>query len=311
MAFAFQSSDFEMGRGREYWREMVSSHHVAVTPQFHDNSSFHAAMKIETWGGLQISETTCARISYIHGVPEMKRSTHDDFLCVLARSSGGTLETSGASLDFHAGDLLVYDTDQPYSLHYQGDARTISLRVPRPLMVSRLHTMSNRFAVLLDGTRPMARLAANLLENVAGLDGPADEARRREAQAPILDILRLAVAEHGEDEQRPTPGQANMLERVKKDLMQRIDDSDLDVETIARLNGVSTRTLNRLFASEGTTVMRWIWSQRLAGAYRAMSDGSIRQVTEAAFCFGFKDTSHFSRAFKREFNIPPSTLLTR
>lgn len=309
MAFAFQSSDFESGR--EYWRDMVSNHHVAVTPEFRDTENFHAAMKIENWGGLQISETTCSTISYLHGLREMRRSVHNDFLCVLALDSGGTLETSGRLLDFRPGDLLVYDTDQLYSLHYTGDARTISLRVPRPLMISRLHQADRHFAVRLDGSRPLARLAGNLLENVAGLEGPDDADRRREAEAPILDILRLAVTEHCDTDMRPTPGQANMLDRVKKDLMQRIGDSELDVDTIAQLHGVSARTLNRLFAAEGTTVMRWIWSQRLAAAYRAMSDGSIRQVTEAAFCYGFKDTSHFSRAFKREFNIPPSMLLAR
>eukprot|EP01032_Pedospumella_encystans_P034527 gene34527-39031_t len=61
----------------------------------------------------------------------------------------------------------------------------------------------------------------------------------------------------------------------------------------------------RLFATEGTTPGRWLWQQRLEASYRALAEGRVRQVSQAALEFGFTDLSHFSRAFKARFGRSP------
>ena len=68
---------------------------------------------------------------------------------------------------------------------------------------------------------------------------------------------------------------------------------------------MAPRTLNRLFAAESTTPIRWLWRQRLAASYKALAEGHVRQVIDAAFSCGFSDPSHFSRAFKAEFGLSP------
>ncbi|MER5171160.1 helix-turn-helix domain-containing protein [Thioclava kandeliae] len=311
MSFIFQTDDCLTGDKFDYWQNMISQHHVAVVSPFEGADGFRGWMKINDWGGLQFSDTKFSPIAYSHGVNEMRHSAHDDFFCVLALDSGGSFVNNTSAFEFKANDIVVYDTDQIYSIRFPKDARTITLRIPRPLMTSRIKDADRQFAIHLDGQNPLARLAAGLMLNVNDLTDLPDAQKCREAEGPILDILSLAVRDLHEDQSRPSAGQAAMLSRIKRELMGQLDDSDLSVVGIAMANGISPRTLNRLFASEGTTVMRWVWSQRLAASYRAMSDGSVRQVTEAAFRFGFKDSSHFARAFKKEFNITPSQLLTR
>ncbi|MNV99180.1 Transcriptional activator NphR [compost metagenome] len=88
-------------------------------------------------------------------------------------------------------------------------------------------------------------------------------------------------------------------------------DPDLDVIQIATAHHVAPRTLNRLFAADGTTAIRWLWQQRLDASYKALVGGNVRQVTEAALSFGFSDFSHFSRSFKKAFGVLPHTLVQR
>ncbi|WP_138468819.1 helix-turn-helix domain-containing protein [Poseidonocella sp. HB161398] len=311
MSIVFQTRDLATAERLDYWQAMVSRHHVAVSPEGAVAPDFEGRMKIDDWGGLQLSDTAFSPVAYRRGPREMKSCGRDDFLCVLNLGEGGVFEHNGGSFGFAAGDMVVYDTGQPYAIRFPRRSHTVSLRIPRPQVIARLPRADRQFALHLDGRRPLAQLAASLLKSASSLETLPDPQRCREAEAPILDVLCLAVKDVFGEDMRASPGQEQLLGRIKRRLKGQLEDCSLSVESIARAEGISPRTLNRLFAAEGTTAMRWVWQQRLAAAYRAMSEGSVRQVTEAAFMFGFKDSSHFTRAFKKEYGIPPSRLLLR
>ncbi|WLA44166.1 AraC family transcriptional regulator [Bradyrhizobium elkanii] len=55
--------------------------------------------------------------------------------------------------------------------------------------------------------------------------------------------------------------------------------------------------------------MRWLWQQRLAGAYQALAERRFSHVTDVALSFGFSDVSHFSRAFKAAFGRSPHQVM--
>lgn len=311
MGLAFHTDAGNRSQGLDYWREMVCRHHVAVTPSFSHGSEFNGRMRIDDWGPVQLSETSFSSVEYMHGTSEIRRSDRDDFLCVLNLEGTGIFERNCEAIQYRAGDLLVYDTSQVYALRFPEASRTISARIPRPLMMSRLPEADRQFAVHLSGDRPTTQIAAGLLRNAATLANLPNEARCREMGNSMLDFLCIAVKDKLGDELVPTPGQAMVLKRVKRYLLEQLGDCMLDVEKIAKAQGISPRTLNRMFAAEGTTVMRWLWKQRLSASYKALSDGTVRQVTEAAFRFGFKDSSHYTRAFKREYNLQPNKLVAR
>jgi AraC-like DNA-binding protein len=104
---------------------------------------------------------------------------------------------------------------------------------------------------------------------------------------------------------------ADLLGRVKKYLLDNLHDAELSIESIARANNVSERTLSRIFVAESTTPIRWLWQQRLAASYKALVDGNVRQVTDAALNCGFNDLTHFSRSFKRTYGKSPNSLVRR
>lgn len=315
MSIVFQTDQIAAPERLAYWHRMISQHHIAVTdcPAAPRTESlcgdFNGWSRISDWGGLQILQTRSTPVVYHHGTRQIREAERHDFFCVLIQSGGGAFEYNGNSTSFQAGDMLFYDTELMYTLRYPRSVETITLRVPRPLILARLQEADRQFAVRIDGTRPMGRLAANLIQSLTSMSDLPSDQRCREAEAPIIDVLCLAVKDSETGQMRPTPGQAQLLARIKKDLATQLEETELTLEGIALRHGISQRTLNRLFASEGTTVMKWLWSQRLSASYRAMSDGSARQVTEAAFRFGFKDASHFTRAFKREFGVAPSKVL--
>jgi AraC-like DNA-binding protein len=67
------------------------------------------------------------------------------------------------------------------------------------------------------------------------------------------------------------------------------------------------RYLYELFEGEDVAVSRWIQQQRLARIRRDLADPLQRAlpINTIAFRTGFKDLSHFSRVFHRQFGVSP------
>jgi AraC-like DNA-binding protein len=67
-----------------------------------------------------------------------------------------------------------------------------------------------------------------------------------------------------------------------------------------KLPGISVRYLYLLFQAEGTAPAHGILERRLKQASRLLADPrqAGRTITDIAFSVGFKDASHFTRAFK-------------
>ena len=80
-------------------------------------------------------------------------------------------------------------------------------------------------------------------------------------------------------------------------------------QQIARLCNVSLRTVQRHFARDfGQTISEWLRVYRLNQAYSRIIEGE--QVKIVAYDLGFKQLSHFSRAFKQVHGVPP-TMISR
>ena len=147
------------------------------------------------------------------------------------------------------------------------------------------------------------------VRSLARLDATQADDTARRLGASALDIFTTALeslednSEHRHDRER--------VARVKKYILANLHDAKLNLDTMAVAQNMAPRTLARLFAREGTTPIRWLWQQRLAASYKALAEGRIKQVTDAALTFGFSDLSHFSHAFKTTFGRTPQEVKRR
>ena len=81
----------------------------------------------------------------------------------------------------------------------------------------------------------------------------------------------------------------------------------MDPASAAAGAGISVRYANALLAEEGTSLLRLIQTRRLDQCARSLADPMQRNrtVSEIAFAWGFSDLTHFGRAFKKRFGLPP------
>ena len=85
--------------------------------------------------------------------------------------------------------------------------------------------------------------------------------------------------------------------------------SDLSIEEIAHYTGRSLATFKRDFKKiSSLTPEKWLIKKRLEKAYELMRTGK-KKVVEVYAEVGFRNPSHFSTAFKKEFGVAPTAII--
>lgn len=101
----------------------------------------------------------------------------------------------------------------------------------------------------------------------------------------------------------------DFAEPWKIDLLEFLNENyneDLTMEQIASLTGRSLATFKRDFKKiSNLTPQKWLIKKRLQMAYIKLKEEN-KKVQDVCAEVGFKNLSHFSTAFKRQYGVPPT-----
>lgn len=126
----------------------------------------------------------------------------------------------------------------------------------------------------------------------------------------ISDLVALAVGTNRDAaELASTRGlQAARLNAVKRWILARLWSPELTIDNAAAAIGVSPRSIQLLFRSDGTTFTSYVLQERLTLTYRRLSSPTLanRTIGDIAFGCGFGDLSYFNRCFRSAFGETPS-----
>jgi AraC family transcriptional activator of tynA and feaB len=203
-----------------------------------------------------------------------------------------------------AGDMILWDGLQPVDVEVVEPFVKRTLMFPRESVMAvcpRLAEVKALPALKQSGaTRLLARYVNALAHELPQLDGPESAA----AASAALELLRAAVepALPSSRSARRTALQAE----VRRYARTHLQDPSLGPESIARAHAMSVRALHALFEDAPESVATLVRRERLARCLEDLEQPNGGSITEIAFRWGFRDAAHFSRVFKREFQMTPS-----
>jgi AraC-like DNA-binding protein len=104
---------------------------------------------------------------------------------------------------------------------------------------------------------------------------------------------------------------AARLNAALSSISARFQEPGLRIATVAETQGISTRYLQQLLESSGTSFTAYINDLRLQRAFKLLTEHPERRIVEIALEVGFSDISHFNRLFRARFGDTPSGVRDR
>ncbi|HSV53080.1 MAG TPA: helix-turn-helix domain-containing protein [Burkholderiaceae bacterium] len=289
------------------WADVVCRTYVSVSCELREGQPFEAWLKARTFGITMLSDVGSTPIHYCRGTNEVRTAPSDDVQVLLVRDGHAIVSQGNRRCRLDAGDMALYDATQPFDLEFPERYSAITLKASRNQLIERLPAATDMTATAVRGSTRLGSLAASMIRECALLP-EQDTPHAMRVSASLLDVIAVAFESALSTVAPPPSRRHELLRHVQQTMREHLADPDFDIEEVCRRHGIAPRTLNRLFAEESTTAMRWLWQQRLEASRRALVEGRARNVTEAAYGAGFSDLSHFSRCFRQAFGVLPSTL---
>ena len=233
---------------------------------------------------------------------------HEDFFLVSVQLEGSCwIAQGGRETRLAPGQFAIYDTRRPYELLLEEDYQQAVLRIPCDTLQARAPDCATQTAQAIAAASTAARqLIRQVREACSGTGVP------HLATAPAMATALLGAVGNGlrgdTGGRAPTPhSRRALLARIKAHVATHLGDPQLTVPGIATAFGLSTSYLHQLFRTEGSTLERWIWAQRLAACERALNDprAARQTLTQIAYSHGFSDAAHFSRSFQQRYGASP------
>lgn len=290
----------------DYWSEVVSATYGLTTNRTLSDAPFDGRLRANTLGDILLTRIASAPIEYQrrHGDDEA-----DHFFLCLTLSTQAEVEQRGRRSVQEHGDIVLFNSAAPYVCRFPRGDDQIVISIPRERLLHHFPRPEALVSRTLGRQSALGRLAGGMMEELLNAGQQAPKSAERLSGA-LLEVVATAfegafdLVDLGHSARHHT-----QLSKAKNFLLANLDDTQLDMTSIARAIHVSPRALSRLFAIEGTTATRWLWQQRLQACRTALLKGHGRSVSEVALNFGFTNMAHFSRAFKAAYGVPPSAFL--
>jgi len=288
-----------------FWREVVCSVYVPMDAEPLARPTFHARMNVRATQGRVYSAVDAGPQCVSRDAAQIAHGEERDIYTFMVQHAGTcAVEQAGAHALLLPGDMLLFHNSRPYRLQFEQPFRQTVIQAPRVSVGPLAHDLDGRLAQRLQPAGGFGRLLQGFVQ---GLEQALPEVDDTEAAVLVDELFHLLAAHSTLRGAGHVDARRALVQRAQRDARERLADPDLGIQSLARAQRVSARSLQRAFAGMGTGVMRWLRDERLARCAAALTDPGRRErgIADIALLHGFRDVPAFCRSFKARYGLTP------
>jgi AraC-like DNA-binding protein len=304
--FRFSTDTFRPHERVAAWREVFGRTVVGIdaTPL---SDTFRAEAKAVRWPGFGAIDVAT---SAVHQGNSRALIADDDISFGAGPNCRWSASQLGRSADLHAGDGVLMSNSDIGAITLPKDCRFTTFCMPRSALEPLVPDMGALFARRVSGANPALRMLLGYLRLARDGQRLATPELRSAFASHVADLLALCLGATRDAAERAARRgvRAARLHAMKEDIRESLAQPDLSVQTVAARHRVTARYVQKLFEESGSTFTRFVADQRLAAAYKALTNGARLHLSVSAIAYdcGFTDLSTFNRAFRQRFGCTPT-----
>lgn len=313
-----RTEDLPMADRFEAWRDYLLNTHVPVEVSSEHASDFRVTDRVLSLGSVAVRSMHAPSVT-VRRTPKLIRQSDPEAyqVSLLCQGSIDVIQQQGRTdrrATHHPYDLVLLDTSQPNESRVKTDEGKESLTgfsvlVPKALLSVPTDSVDRLLARRMPGGEGIIALLFGFITQLTtdtASYGPADGPR---LGTVVVDLLSAALAQVLEMDNSLTPQarRRTLTLRIEAFIQQNLRDPRLAPEMVAAAHHISVSHLHRLFQERGISVAASIRLRRLQHACADLADPAMATVPvhTIASRWGFTDTAHFSRTFRREYAMTP------
>ncbi|MEV8534601.1 helix-turn-helix domain-containing protein [Streptomyces sp. NPDC051211] len=298
----------------DWWCDLVGRDTAPTRISSDHHSDFRASIGMLRMGAVGLSLLSMPPIRSERTPTLIRRSDPEAYELCLILGSDMWLEQRRSDARVRAGDLLLWDTSQPFDgrgLGADGQlSRAIILHLPRaalPLPEARLNELLARRMPTDAG---MGALLAGFLRGLVDEAGAwtGQDAVRLGSVAMELSAAFLAHRLDAGAALPPETRQQSLLHRILGFIDLNLADPQLTPAAVAAYHHISVRYLHRIFEHQDATVAAWIRRRRLQRCQADLINPlyATQRVHAIGRRWGFVHPADFTRAFRQAYGMTPT-----
>lgn len=167
--------------------------------------------------------------------------------------------------------------------------------------------IDRRLARTVQADNAVLGLLRRYLGLIEGASGQSEPDVREIMGRHVFDLCARLTGAGDPDALRSSGVGAALLHAMKQDIWTNLS-GDVSTRALAIRHRISPRYVQKLFASEGLNVSRYVLDLRLEAVRNRLQDPrwSRKTIAEIVYAAGFGDISTFNRSFRARFGETPS-----
>jgi len=293
-------------RARErfsYWNEVVCQTVLNVSTESPPDR-FSARISGRSFGNLRFASFNCTGHELVRSRQQVARAPEDFYVITMHLHGKSHFSQDDETISLEPNEIAIVDGRNPFRVAFTEPVRRATAVIPHAMIDQRAPWLRSRPRRKITANSPFADLARRHLQKLA-----ADASTVSESEAALLtdnlcNLLALATAR----DMAPSRLQPElMLEALLAFCRKNLNNPQLSPARVAAHFGISVRTLHLRFQQFGQSFGRWLLENRLDACGKALRDPQQRNgsISEIAYTWGFNDLSHFNKAFRARFGMPP------
>lgn len=295
----------------DYWRDAICDEFVNLDCEPVNNTAFSGELN----GGVGVSDLRFSEVlsdaQVVHrSKRQIAKSTEADFLISFQLEKRCLVRQDGREALLSPGSFALYDSTRPYSLSFQERFHQFVIQMPSDVLSRHLMNPEDYTAIPISGSSGLGAILTNFVFSLAKELNELQQAPD-ELSENLVNMIAMAFSSSVMLNQ--SSGNSVVQDSLRRRIKQYIDNNlcnpDLNNKHIAQSQGISLRYLHKVFQQEQESIHAVILEKRLRRAYDLLTDKNYTGYTveKIAYSLGFSSAAHFSKTFKKRFEVSPST----